>query len=315
MSGVTLPAFAKVNLRLDIVGRRADGYHELRTIFQTISLHDTLHLEWIRGGAIGLEITGNAALASESPRTNLVYRALAAMRAELGIARGVRARLEKRIPAGRGLGGGSSDAAAALVGLLQLSRRRVSLARLMEIASQLGSDVPFFLFGGRAAGMGRGEQLLPLPDGPARAVLVVSPRIVSVATRDAYSWLALPRARGRAARSARGASLQLTNSRAASRLIEFCALCWSPRETPLSNDFERAVFKRHPLLSRIKRELLRRGAADAALAGSGSAVFGIYRNPAQARRTAHWFPKEEVFVCSTVSRKQVRRALGESFIA
>jgi 4-diphosphocytidyl-2-C-methyl-D-erythritol kinase len=305
MSGVTLPAFAKVNLRLDIVGRRADGFHELRTIFQTISLHDTLHLEWIRGRAIELEITGNSALALESPRTNLVYRALAAMRAELGIVRGVRARLKKRIPAGRGLGGGSSDAAAALVGLLRLSRRRVALARVMEIASQLGSDVPFFLFGGRAAGIGRGEQLLPLPDGPARGVLVVSPRAVSVATRDAYSWLALPRARGRAG---------LTNSRAASRLIEFCALCWSPRETPLSNDFERAVFKRHSLLSRIKRELLRRGAADAALAGSGSAVFGIYRNPAQARRTAHWFPKEEVFVCSTVSRKQVRRSLGESFI-
>jgi 4-diphosphocytidyl-2-C-methyl-D-erythritol kinase len=306
MSGITLPAFAKVNLRLDVVARRADGYHELRTIFQTISLHDTLHLEWIRGNAIELEIAGNAALASESPRANLVYRAIAAMRAEIGIARGVRARLVKRIPAGRGLGGGSSDAAAALVALLRLSRRRIALARVMEIASQLGSDVPFFLFGGRAAGTGRGEQLLPLPDGPARGLLVVSPRAVSVATRDAYSWLALPRARGRAA---------LTNPRAASRLIEFCALCWSPQEAPLSNDFERAVFKRHPLLGRIKRELLQRGAADAALAGSGSAVFGVFRNPAQARRTAHWFPKEEVFVCSTVSRKQVRRALGESFIA
>ena len=303
MPEVALPAFAKVNLRLDVVGRRADGYHELRTIFQTISLHDTLRLEWNRGRAIELEIAGNAALASESARSNLVYRALDALRAELGMARGVRARLEKRIPAGRGLGGGSSDAAAALVGLLRLSRRRIPLARLIEIASELGSDVPFFLFGGRAAGSGRGEQILPLPDGPARGVLVVSPRKVAVATRDAYSWLGLPRAQGLAA---------LTNPRAASRLIEFCALCWSPREAPLSNDFERAVFKRHPLLGRIKRELLQRGAEDAALAGSGSAVFGLFRNPAQARRTAHWFPNEEVFVCSTVSRKQVRRALGES---
>jgi 4-diphosphocytidyl-2-C-methyl-D-erythritol kinase len=305
MSEVVLRAFAKVNLRLDVVARRADGYHELRTIFQTISLHDTLRLEWLRGRAIELEIAGNASLASESPRTNLVYRALAALRAELGIARGVRALLDKRIPAGRGLGGGSSDAAAALLGLLRLSRRRISLARLVEIASQLGSDVPFFLFGGRAVAFGRGEQLLPLPDGPERGVLVVSPRSISVATRDAYSWLALPRSTGRDA---------LTNPRAASKLIEFCALCWSPREAPLSNDFERAVFKRHPLLGRIKRELLRRGAADAALAGSGSAVFGVFRNPAQARRTAHWFPNDEVFVCSTVSRKQVRRSLGESFL-
>jgi 4-diphosphocytidyl-2-C-methyl-D-erythritol kinase len=302
MSGIALPAFAKVNLRLDVVGPRADGFHELRTIFQTISLHDTLRLDWNRGGrAIELEITGNAALASESPRSNLVYRALAALRAELGIARGIRARLEKRIPAGRGLGGGSSDAAAALLGLLRLSRRRIPLTRLMEIASQLGSDVPFFLFGGRAAGVGRGEQILPLPDASARGVLVVSPRAISVATRDAYSWLALQRSQSRAT---------LTNLRAASRLIEFCALCWSPREVALSNDFERAVFQRHPLLSRIKRELLRRGAADAALAGSGSAVFGLFRNPAQARRTANRFPKEEVFVCSTVSRREVRRALG-----
>jgi 4-diphosphocytidyl-2-C-methyl-D-erythritol kinase len=305
MQEVALPAFAKVNLRLDIVGRRADGYHELRTIFQTISLHDTLRLEWNRGRAIELEIAGNATLASESPRTNLVYRALAALRAELGIARGVRARLEKRIPAGRGLGGGSSDAAAALVGLLRLSRRRIPLARLVEIASQLGSDVPFFLFGGRAAAFGRGEQLLPLPDGPARGVLVVSPCAISVATRDAYWWLALPRSLVRA---------RLTNPRAASRLIEFCALCWSPREAPLSNDFESVVFKRHPLLGRIKRELLRRGAADAALAGSGSAVFGVFRNPAQARRAAHWFPNDEVFVCSTVTRKQFRRSLGESLL-
>jgi 4-diphosphocytidyl-2-C-methyl-D-erythritol kinase len=298
---VSLRAFAKVNLRLDVVGRRADGFHELRTIFQTISLHDTLRLEWNRGGSIELEIAGNAKLAAESPRSNLVYRALASLRTELGIRRGVHARLEKRIPAGSGLGGGSSDAAVALAGLLRLSARRIPLARLMEIASELGSDVPFFLFGGRAVGFGRGEQLLPLADGPRRSVLVVSPRAISVATRDAYSWLGLPRFSGRAT---------LTNTRAASRLIEFCALCWSPQEDTLSNDFERAVFQRHPLLGRIKRELLRRGAADAALAGSGSAVFGLFRNPAQARRTANSFPNEEVFVCSTVSRKQVRRNLG-----
>jgi 4-diphosphocytidyl-2-C-methyl-D-erythritol kinase len=305
MSEVRLRAFAKVNLRLDVIGRRADGYHELRTIFQTISLHDTLRLDWNRGGGIELEVEGNAALASEPARSNLVYRALAAMRSELGIRRGLRARLQKSIPAGRGLGGGSSDAAAALLGVLRLTGRKIELGRLVEIASHLGSDVPFFLFGGRAAGLGRGEQILPLPDGPRLGVLVVSPRTISVPTRDAYSWLAASRA-GR-----RGG---LTNRAVASKLIKFCALCWSPQAGALSNDFERAVFQRHPLLGRIKRELLRRGAADAALAGSGSAVFGLFRNPAQARRTAHWFPNEEVFVCSSVSRQQVRRSLGESAV-
>jgi len=301
MSEVRLRAFAKLNLRLDVVGRRADGYHELRTIFQTISLHDTLRLDWNRGGGIELEVEGNAALAAEPTRSNLVYRALAAMRSELKIRRGVRARLQKRIPAGRGLGGGSSDAAAALLGLLRLSRRKIELGRLVEIASQLGSDVPFLLFGGRAAGLGRGEQILPLPDGPRLGVLVFSPRAVSVPTRDAYSWLAASRAGGRAA---------LTNPAVASRLIEFCALCWSPQAGALSNDFERAVFQRHPLLGRIKRELLRRGAADAALAGSGSAVFGLFRNPAQARRAARAFPEDSVFVVETLSRGKYGRALG-----
>jgi len=314
MPEVVVPAFAKVNLRLDVVGRRADGYHELRTIFQTISLHDTLRLDWNRSGGIELHIDGNAELAAEPAGKNLVYRALDAMRSELKIKHGIRALLHKRIPAGRGLGGGSSDAAAALLGLLRLSKRKIELARLVEIASQLGSDVPFFLFGGRAAGLGRGEQILPLPDVPRLGVLVVSPRAISVPTRDAYSWLDASRAGGRAKRSARSAALGLTNPAPTSRLIEFCALCWSPREGTLPNDFERVVFQRHPLLGRIKRDLLRRGAVDAALAGSGSAVFGMFRNPAQARRVAHWFPKEEVFVCSSVSRKQVRRSLGESAV-
>jgi 4-diphosphocytidyl-2-C-methyl-D-erythritol kinase len=227
MSEVRLRAFAKVNLRLDVIGRRADGYHELRTIFQTISLHDTLRLDWNRGGGIELEVEGNAALASEPARSNLVYRALAAMRSELGIRRGLRARLQKSIPAGRGLGGGSSDAAAALLGVLRLTGRKIELGRLVEIASHLGSDVPFFLFGGRAAGLGRGEQILPLPDGPRLGVLVVSPRTISVPTRDAYSWLAASRA-GR-----RGG---LTNRAVASKLIKFCALCWSPQAGALSND-------------------------------------------------------------------------------
>ncbi len=294
MSGVRIPAFAKVNLCLDVLGRRSDGYHELRTIFQMISLRDTLALDWKSSRGIELEIIGNESLSAESPQSNLVYRALDALCRELRIRRGIRAHLQKRIPAGRGLGGGSSDAAAALLGLLRLADRKIPLERLIEIGGNLGADVAFFLFGGRAVGVGRGNEIYPLPDAPRRHLLVVSSREISVPTREAYAWLG------------RG----LTKPPAASRLMKFCALCWSPQEEALSNDFEAAVFRRHTRLGRIKRELLRHGAADAALAGSGSAVFGIFRNPAQARRAAHWFPDDEIFVCSTVSRRGYRRALG-----
>jgi 4-diphosphocytidyl-2-C-methyl-D-erythritol kinase len=290
---VRLPAFAKVNLCLHILGRRADGYHELRTIFQTISLHDTLELALARSSRITLE-TDDAAL--PTGRENLVWRAIEAMRRELSIRSGVHARLMKRIPIARGLGGGSSDAAAALMGMLRLTRKRVPLPRLMGIAAELGADVPFFLFGGRALGVNRGDEIYPLPDEPRRSVVVVSPANIAVSTRDAFRW----------------ASLQLTKRHSARKLWSFCALCWSPKRTALSNDFEAAVFRRHPRLRTIQRALLQRGAAEATLAGSGSAVFGICRNPAQARRAAQGFPKDQVFVVETLTREDYRRHVPEA---
>jgi 4-diphosphocytidyl-2-C-methyl-D-erythritol kinase len=296
MPSLRIPAFAKINLCLHVLGRRPDGYHELRTVFQTISLHDTLELELIRRPGVWLE--------TDEPRLpvgreNLVAQALTALRSELKLRGGVHAHLEKRIPMARGLGGGSSDAAAALLGLLHLTRRRLSLERLVEIAASLGADVPFFLFGGRALGVGRGDEIYPLPDGRKRSVVVVSPRDIGVSTREAYAWL----------------DSRLTKGRAASRLWSFCALCWSAQETSLANDFEGTVFRRHPRLAKLKGELLRRGAAEAALAGSGSAVFGIFRSPAQARRAAQGFPKDQVFVVETLAREEYRRAIGRAWTA
>ncbi len=305
MNQIILRACAKVNLRLDILGRRADGYHDLRTIFQSISLHDTLFLERTRDRQIDLRVLGDAALAQEVSQDNLVYRALELLRRELRWASGIRAVLTKRIPAGRGLGGGSSDAASALRGGLQLSGQRLETARLLEIASQLGADVPFFLFGGRALGIGRGDEIYPLPDVSPQAVLVVSPGDVAVPTREAYGWLAARRG-GRGD----GSERRLTKPASAPKLMQFCALCWSPQGGLLSNDFEGVVFPRYPRLARIKRELLQQGAAEAALAGSGSAVFGIFRDPARARRAAQAFPKDQVFVCSFLSRAAYRRTAG-----
>ena len=287
---VRLQAFAKVNLCLHVLGRRPDNYHELRTIFQTISLHDTLSLSRTRQPGIILE-TDDAALPT-GPE-NLVYRAIDAIACEIGFRGGIRARLEKRIPVARGLGGGSSDAAAALIGMLRLTKKTLPLERMMEIAAGLGADVPFFLFGGRALAVNRGDEIYPLDDGPKRTIVVVSPKDIGVSTKDAYQWL----------------SAELTRLSKPNRIWGFCALCWSRQET-VSNDFEGPVFSRHPRLREIRDGLLKRGAANAALAGSGSAVFGVYRNPARARRAARAFPEDSVFVVETLSREKYGRAMG-----
>jgi len=296
MTSIRVPAFAKVNLRLDVLARHADGYHELRTIFQSISLHDTLYLARTRKAGIELEVAGNSSLAAEGTRDNLVWRAADALRRALKLSGGVRIRLEKRVPVGRGLGGGSSDAAAALAGLLRLTRQKIPMERLLEIAASLGADVPFFLFGGRALGTSRGDEIYPLPDHNKQTLLVVSPKEIAVSTRDAYGWV----------------DRTLTKNPRNSRLWSFCALCWSSREGPLANDFEAVVFRRHPRLAVIRRALLQGGAAEAALAGSGSAVFGIFPNPAQARRSARLFPEDQVFLCNTLSRRACARALWGS---
>jgi len=299
MHEVRIPAFAKINLRLDILGRRTDGYHELRTIFQTVSLRDELRLRASRRNGISLSIRGNAILSQEPFEKNLVYRAVDALRHELKIRSGVEIQLKKSIPAGRGLGGGSSDAAAALLGYLRLTERKVPLPRLLEIASSLGADVPFFLFGGRALGVSRGNEIYPLPDIPKLSVLIVSPRDIHVPTVDAYRWL-------------RARPLTLTKGAADPKLWEFCALCWSAQGIGLSNDFESPVFRRHSRLAQIKRALLQRGAAEASLAGSGSAVFGVFPSPTMARRAAVGFPDDQTFVCETLSRDRYVRKMQDT---
>jgi 4-diphosphocytidyl-2-C-methyl-D-erythritol kinase len=287
-----LPAFAKINLCLHVLGRRQDGYHELRTIFQAISLFDTLELSVVPDSA-GVEISMKSNDRQLPPGgENLVVRAIQAIVPEIGFRGSVSAYLDKRIPVARGLGGGSSDAAAALIGMLRLTKAKLPLPRLIEIAAGLGADVPFFLFGGRALAVNRGDEIYPLPDAPRRTVVVVSPNGIGVSTREAYQWL----------------SPELTNREKVPTIWRFCALCWS-RQGTVSNDFEEPVFGRHPRLKQIRDGLLKRGAADAALAGSGSAVFGVFQNPARARRAARAFPEDSVFVVETLSREKYGRAM------
>jgi len=304
MRQIQIPAFAKINLHLDVLGKRADGYHELRTVFQTISLHDTLHLRTSKKPGISLTTLGNESLSSEPVEKNLVYRAVEALRSELRpkFRRGVEITLNKKIPAGRGLGGGSSDAAAALIGYLRLTGAPIAKQTLIQIAASIGADVPFFLFGGCALGVGRGEEIYPLPDIPGRAILVVSPTDIHVPTADAYRWLHAP------------TLASLTKSAAAHKLYKFCALCWSAQGDCLSNDFEKAVFQRHARLSGIKRDLLHRGASEALLAGSGSAVFGVFPSPAKARRAAVGFLHDQTFVCETLSRTRYARLTKSALV-
>ena len=291
---VRIPAFAKINSCLHIVAKRPDGYHELRTIFQTISLRDTLHISLERTpGALCFTFTSNDP-AMPLGAENLVVRAVKAFGSEFGLRGNLTIHLEKKIPVARGLGGGSSDAAATLIGLMRLTDKDLPLAKMIKVAAGLGADVPFFLFGGRAMAVGRGDEIYPLPDQPTRAVVVVSPEGIGVRTKDAYEW----------------ASEELTKDSEPHKLFRFCALCWSRQGSRLSNDFEGPVFRRHPRLEEIRAGLLKRGAADAALAGSGSAVFGIFRNPAQARRSAREFPEDSVFVVETISRAKYGRAMG-----
>jgi 4-diphosphocytidyl-2-C-methyl-D-erythritol kinase len=326
MSEVRIPAFAKINVRLKVVGKRPDGFHELRTIFQSISLHDELLLRRAPGKAISLRVSGNAMLSTEPVEKNLVYRAVDLLRRELRLRDGVAMELQKNVPAGRGLGGGSSDAAAALLGFLRLTGKKLDEARLFELAASLGADVPFFLQGGRALGVGKGDEIYPLPDVAKQYLLVVSPESIHVPTPDAYRWLAAgpiyvdeqkrmakehaePHRTRKSPEQSKAGRRALTKRGKTSSIWGFCALCWSAQGTSLSNDFEGPVFERYPRLQQIKRVLLQHGAAEASLAGSGSAVFGVFPSPVLARRAAVRFPHDQTFVSETVSRDRYVRAV------
>src|SRR2546422_8744588 len=292
MSEVRIPALAKVNLRLEVLGKRPDGFHELRTIFQTISLKDELRLRSTRKPGIEFRVRGNASLSSEPVEKNLAYRAVDALRQELNERDGVAIELRKAIPAGRGLGGGSSDAASALIGYLRLAKKQLPRERLFELAATLGADVPFFLEGGRALGIGKGDEVYPLPDIPKLHLLVVSPNALHVPTPAAYRCLDAQKLN----------AAQLTNSAGNPKLYGFCALSWSLQGSPLLNDFEDAVFQQHPRLAELKRDLLQNGATEALLAGSGFAGIGVFPRPPKAPRGAGWVSPYQDFVLETVSR-------------
>jgi 4-diphosphocytidyl-2-C-methyl-D-erythritol kinase len=265
---VRVKAFAKINLSLDIVRVRRDGYHELSTIFQSIALFDTLTV---------VKRVGPFVLTCDDPacptdQTNLVSRAAEAVwkaAGRRGAPRDVAVHLTKRIPMQAGLGGGSGDAAAALRVFGRLWR--VSGARLPGIAMRLGADVPYFLVGGSALGRGRGDRLFSLRDYPRRNVVIVVPPF-GISTKDAFAWWDRDR----------------------------------PRHRNGGNDLEAPVARRRPAIRRLLTELRRAGATWAAMSGSGSAVFGLFETGSAARRAATHLGGRgrRVFAVRTLTRRE-----------
>jgi 4-diphosphocytidyl-2-C-methyl-D-erythritol kinase len=262
---VTVRAHAKINLDLRVLGTRPDGFHELRTVFQALALHDTIECV-PRPGPFLIECeTAGVPL----DRSNLVWRAAEALWRSLrrdGPVRDVLVRLRKRIPIQGGLGGGSTDAAAALLALAHAWRVPMRPSQLVDVGATLGADVPFFLSGGTALGLGRGDEIYPLADLPRHWVVLVVPGF-GVSTADAYGWYDGERdlARGPSAREA-----------------QHVPGPWPSRAAQMINDLEASIARHHPEIDQMKIALRRAGALAAAMTGSGSTVFGLF----QKRRDA-----------------------------
>lgn len=292
MRSVTLPAFAKVNLDLRILGNRPDGYHDLRTIFQTVAIYDTLTF---------IDRKGKFAIECDDPsiptdHRNLVWKAAAMLWRTAGPRRGETPRdalvqLKKRIPAEAGLGGGSANAAVTLMGLAHIWNVQVDLPTLSRLAAGIGADVPYFLVGGTALGLGRGDDIYPLTDLPRSSVVVVRPRF-GVSTEEAYQWYDSEK-RAQRRETARKAALP----------------GWPAWAANLRNDLEVPVTAHHPTIGRIKQALVDAGALYAAMSGSGSTVFGLFERHDAATRTARDLarPGWQVVATRTVNRSAYAR--------
>ncbi|MSO21867.1 MAG: 4-(cytidine 5'-diphospho)-2-C-methyl-D-erythritol kinase [Acidobacteria bacterium] len=263
---IALRSYAKINLGLHILGKRPDGYHEVRTVLQTIALHDRLILK--RKRTRGIQFSSNEP--GIDPADNLVVRAIKLFQSRTGVSGGLTANLEKAIPLGAGLGGGSSNAAATLLGLARLFQLDLRTSDLLHWAGLLGSDVPFFLVGGTALGIGRGSEVYPLEELLKRHVLLAIPSR-GVSTSDAYGRL----------------SLQLTNTHPESMIPRFCSGFWDSleRQRDQENDFEPFFFAGFPQLQKVKVDWLAAGALAAGLTGSGSTLFGLFKQKRELARS------------------------------
>ena len=256
-------SFAKINLALAVLGRRTDGYHDIETVFQAIDLSDELYFR--PSAEISLTCEG---LPGVPEKDNIVWKAASLLAERIGERRGAAVTLLKNIPSGAGLGGGSGNAAAALLGLRRFWSLDVSDADLYAIAADIGSDVPFFLMGGAALGKGRGEILTALPDFQPEHLVVLFPG-VAVSTASAY----------------RALNLGLTSEDSDRIIRRFPGLAGngSSCQAGIFNDFEAAILPAYPEIAEAKSFLEKQGSTATLLSGSGSSVFGFFLCEESAR--------------------------------
>ena len=294
LQSLILPSYAKINLDLRILGVRADGFHDLKTVFQSLAVHDVITFTRRKGPF---------AIDCDDPRIPTDQRTLVGKAASLlwrtvGKRRGdtpkdVVVGLRKRIPQEAGLGGGSTNAATALLGLTRMWDLDVDVPTMSRLAAGVGADVPFFLVGGTALGLGRGDDIYPLVDLPRTYVVIVRPQF-GVSTVEAYGWYDTePR------RLAREPGRKPLPER------------WPEWAMSLRNDLEIPVTSHHPTIGRIKHALVDAGAVFAAMSGSGSAVFGLFDRVDAAKRTAADLarPGWQVVCTRTLSRTEYGQRL------
>lgn len=258
MRQINLKAYAKINLGLDVLRRRENGYHDVRMIMQSVGLYDKLTLKKTSKDEIVL--TSNVGSLPNNDK-NLVYKAISLMKKECGITAGVKADLEKRIPMAAGMAGGSTDAAAALIGMNKLFDLSLSQEKLMELGVQIGADVPYCIMSGTALSEGIGEILTPLKPMPHCYILIAKPRI-SVSTRFVYENLE--------------ADKLLYHPDIDGMIEAINGNDLKGVADRLSNVLETVTEKKYPIISQIKEVMIESGAMNSLMSGSGPTVFGIY---------------------------------------
>ena len=304
MRRLSVPSFAKINWTLKILGKRSDGYQQLRTLYQTVDLSEEVVFETTSTREIQLEVEGRKVAPGKD---NLLYQTADLLRKTAGSQAGIRIKLEKKIPVGAGLGGGSSNAALALLALNQLWDCKMGENKLVELAGQLGSDVPFFLVGGTAVGWGRGTEVVPLPDLPLeRSLLLLYPHL-EISTAEAYSlgkW------------GTYGGAEILTREWVENTMQDLLRAVGPKGDgwSFLENDFEDVLFAHYPVLVEAREALKKAGCERVMLCGSGSTLLG-FGSDKQVKKAAVVIRREgigETLFCRTLSREQYRQVLTNS---
>jgi 4-diphosphocytidyl-2-C-methyl-D-erythritol kinase len=283
-----LNAYAKVNLGLNVLARREDGFHEVETVLHTIALHDHIFL---REQGEGIKVIADTDEIPTGP-DSLLYRAAAVLREQHGVTRPVEIEVRKRIPVAAGLGGGSADVAMTLIGLAQMWKLRLDGRDLASLASRLGSDVPFFLSGGAAVAHGRGERVQRLPALPTTWVVLARPRF-PVYTEWAYRQIRPEEVTQRPDIPQLVDAVRRRDVAAVGRLI--------------GNTFEEVIAASYPIVAELKAEVLRGEAYGASMTGTGPAVYGLMANEAAARRVAEALgalPEVDIFVTRTFAEER-----------